>query len=45
MMSREENLEWLRCRTEEYRAGKNELSNLVEEMEHDGIVGLFFGRV
>jgi hypothetical protein len=33
MMSKEDNLEWLRRRMEAHRSGKNDVSDLVEELE------------
>jgi hypothetical protein len=45
MMSKEENLEWLRRRTKEYHVGRNELGSLVEEIERDGKLGPGFSLV
>jgi hypothetical protein len=45
MTSIEGNLEWLRHRTQEYRAGKDEIGDLVEDKERDGKLAQGFSSI
>jgi hypothetical protein len=45
MMSKEKNLEWLQRRTEEYRAGRDDIGFLVKEVERDGKLGQGFSLI
>jgi hypothetical protein len=45
MMSKEKNLEWLQRRTEEYRAGRDDIGFLVKEVERDGKLSQGFSLI
>ena len=45
MMNREESLRWLRQRTEEYRSGKNDICDLVEDFDDMRNLGQGFSSV
>jgi hypothetical protein len=45
MSNKRESLEWLRHRTEEYRSGKNDAHDLVEDLEHEGKLGQGFSSM
>jgi hypothetical protein len=42
MLDKGNSLEWLHQRTEEYRSGKNDVHDLVEDLEHEGKLGQGF---
>jgi hypothetical protein len=42
MSDKGNSLEWLHQRTEEYRSGKNDVHDLVEDLEHEGKLGQGF---
>jgi hypothetical protein len=45
MMTTANEIEWLRCRTEEYHSGQNNIGGLVEDLENEGKLWQGFSSV